>query len=70
MHTKIAQAVPVFLCNTRTLFFNDFINLFLSALGLHCCVDFSQVMASRGYSLVAECRLLIAIVSLVEEHRL
>ena len=26
-------------------------------LGLHCCVDFSLVVANRGYALVAVCRL-------------
>ena len=46
------------------------INLFLSVLDLHCCVGFSPVAASRGYSLVAMCRLLIAVVSLVAGHRL
>ena len=39
-------------------------------LGLHCCTGFTLVAASRGYSLVAVCRLLIVVVSLVAEHRL
>ena len=47
-----------------------FIYLFFSVLGLRCCVGFSPVAASRGYSLVAVCRLLIAVVSPVAEHRL
>ena len=33
-------------------------------------MGFSPVAASRGYSLVAMCRLLIAVVSLVAGHRL
>ena len=48
-------------------FFNNFI---LAVLGLHCCVGFSLVVESRGYSLVAVCGLLIAMASLIEEHSL
>ena len=39
-------------------------------LGLHCCLGFSLVAESRGYSPVAVCGLLIAAASLVVEHRL
>ena len=39
-------------------------------LGLHCCSGFSLDAVSRGYSLVVELRLLIAVASLVVEHRL
>ena len=59
-----------FLIQELFYFFNDFINLFLSAPGLHCFSDFSQVTANRGYSPVAVCGLLIAVVSLVAGHRL
>ena len=38
-------------------------------LGLHCCVSFSLVAVNSGYSLVAVLRLLIAVASLVVEHR-
>ena len=39
--------------------------------GLHCCAGFSLLVASRGYSLVAMRRLLIAVASLIlEVHRL
>ena len=38
-------------------------------LGLCCCVDFSLVAASGGYSLVAVCGFLIAVVSLAEHGR-
>ena len=41
---------------------------FLAILGLHCCLGFSLVAASRGYSLVALCSLLTAMASLVGEH--
>ena len=41
--------------------FNNFIYLFLTMLGLHCCV---------GFSLVAMCGLLIVVASLDAEHRL
>ena len=43
--------------------------LFLAVLGLGCFKGFYLVAASRGYSLVAVCRLLIAVASPVE-HRL
>ena len=39
-------------------------------LGLHCCMGFSLVAASRNYSLVAACKLLIAVAILVVESRL
>ena len=42
----------------------------MAMLGLHCCLEFSIVAASRGYSLVAAHGLLIATVSLVAEHGL
>ena len=39
--------------------------------GLRCCAGFSLLVASRGYSLVAMRRLLIAVASLIlEVHRL
>ena len=44
------------------------INLFLAVLGLHCCLGSSLVSVSRGSSVVAMCRLLIAMDSLVAEH--
>ena len=37
--------------------------LFLAMLGLCCCAGFSLVSASRAYSLVVTCRLLIAVAS-------
>ena len=39
-------------------------------LGLHCCVGFSLVAESRGYSPAAVLRLLIAEASLAAKHRL
>ena len=39
-------------------------------LGLHCCVGFSLVVVSKGYSVVVVHGLLIAVVSLVVEHGL
>ena len=50
--------------------FNNCIHLFLDVLDLHCCKRFSLVAVSRGYSLVAVHGLLIAVASLVAEHRL
>ena len=42
----------------------------MAVLGLCCCLGFSLGVASRGYFLVAVCRLLTTVASLVEEHRL
>ena len=39
-----------------------------SMLGLRCCVGFSLVVASRGYSLAVVLSLLIAMASLLAEH--
>ena len=47
-----------------------FIYLFLAVLGLRCCEGFSLVVVSRSYFLVAVHGLLIAVASLVAEHRL
>ena len=44
--------------------------LFLTARGLHWCKNFFLVSANRGYSLVAVCRLLISVASLVVEQEL
>ena len=44
------------------------IYLLLAMLGLRCFTGFSLFVASRGYSLVAVHRLLIAVASLVAEH--
>ena len=43
---------------------------FLAVLGLHCCIGFSLVAASRGYSLTVLHRLLTAVTSRVAEHGL
>ena len=43
--------------------------LFLAMLNPHFCLDFSLVVASRDSCLVAVCGLLIAVASLIEEHR-
>ena len=48
--------------------FLNFINLFLSLLGLCCCTDFALVVETGGYLLVAVHRLLIAMASLAGEH--
>ena len=52
------------------VFFFFLIYLFLAVLGLCCCMDFSLVAVSRGYSLVAVCGLLVvvAVASLTAEH--
>ena len=50
------------------LFVFNFVSL--AVLGLHCCARLSLAVASWGYSLVVMHKLLIAIVSLVAEHKL
>ena len=47
-----------------------FIYLFLAALGLHCCVQAFSSCSERGLLFVAVPGLLIAVASLVAEHRL
>ena len=47
-----------------------FIYLFLALLSLRCCIGFSLVSVSGGYSLVVVCGLLIEVAFLVVEHRL
>ena len=44
--------------------------LLLAVLGLPCCLDFSLVVASGGYSLVVVCGLLKLVASLVGGNRL
>ena len=44
--------------------------LFLAALGLRCCVRASSSCSKRGLLFVVVRRLLIAVVSLLAEHRL
>ena len=44
----------------RNIAFLKKINIFLAVLGLHCCVSAFSGFGSRGYALVAACRLLIA----------
>ena len=52
--------------HTHTHTHTDMFILFLTVLGLLCCVGFSLVVASRGCSLVAEHGFIIAVASLVE----
>ena len=44
--------------------------LFLAALGLPCCVQAFSLWGERGLVFVAVHRILIAVASLVAEHRL
>ena len=59
-----SSAFTVFFLLTIKLF------LFLAVLGFLCCVGFSLVVVSEGYSLVVVCGLLIVVASLVVGHRL
>ena len=57
--------------NVFFLFFkNNFIYVFLTVLGFHCCVGFSLVTASRVYSLILVRGFFIAVASLDAEFRL
>ena len=60
------------MCQNFLSFFkiNLFIYLFLAVLGLCCCVQAFSSCSERGLLFVAVRRLLIAVASLVAEHRL
>ena len=47
--------------SSLSLYKNNFIYLFLAMLDLCCCMGFSLVAVSGGYSLVVVCRLLIVV---------
>ena len=49
---------------------NKFIYLFMAALGLCCCAQAFSSYGEQGLLFVAVRRLLIAVASLVAEHRL
>ena len=51
-------------------FFFNILSIYLTVLGLRCCIDFSSVVASRGSSPGAERRLLTVVASPVSEHGL
>ena len=58
--------IPFLLARGSIFFFF----LLSAVLGLYRCLGFSLVAESRGYSLVAVLRLLVALASLVVELRL
>ena len=79
--SEVAQSCPT-LCDpmncslpgltrdhNRYFFIYNFIYLYLTVLGLHCCSGFSLVVESGGYSLAVAHWLLIAVDSFVAEHR-
>ena len=66
----LAQFQFVYLNGSYLPLKDTFIYLFLAALGLQCCIGFSLVAESGGYSLVEVGGLLVAVASLVAEHRL
>ena len=61
------QGSPSCCCFFKILFI---FNLIFFVLGLHCCAGFSLVVASGGYSPVANHRLLTVVASLDAEHGL
>ena len=66
-HGGIAEDSYFPLC-LSVFFFNLF--LFLAALGLRCCTRALSTCRERGLVFVVVCGLLIAVASLVAEHRL
>ena len=64
---KISLVTPSL---THVLMRSLFFVLFFAMLGLCCCMGFSLVVASGGYSLIALHRLLIVVASLFSEHGL
>ena len=59
-----------YLLKNLLFLYSMFIYLFLTVLSLYHCTGFSLVTDSRGYILVAERELLLAVDSLVVEHGL
>ena len=66
----VAHSVSTSLMFGLCLFSKCAIHLLFAALDLCAAHDASLVAVSRAYSLIAVCRLLIEVVSLVVEHRL
>ena len=65
-HPPLGDHLPTSQClgeaaGPAAFFFFNNLSFFLSVMGLHCCA---------GFSLVAVCKLLIAVASPVAEHRL
>ena len=54
----------------KIMYFLDFIYLFMALLGFPCCAGFSLVAVSGSLLFVAACGLLVAVASLLMEHRL
>ena len=67
-HTSQGLNFFFFYKKKKNLKIINFIYLFLAVLGLLCCLGFSPVVMSKGYSLVVVCGLLISLASLVSEH--
>ena len=60
----------IIVCQFLNFLSIEFIYLFLAVPGLHCYIGFSLIATSRSYTLVVVHRLLIAVASLIAEHRL
>ena len=67
MQWKISYKSPLFFFFKIYLLF---IYLFLAVLGLRCCVWAFSSCGEQGLPFIAVCGLLIAVASLVAEHRL
>ena len=60
----------IMICHNFLFLINLFIYLFLAALGLRCCVRAFSSCSECGLLFVAVSGILIAVASLVAEHRL
>ena len=68
---SVFSATPVVLESSHapTITLGPLFCLFLAVLGLDCYAGFSVGVVSRGFFLVPVCELLVAVLSLVVEHR-
>ena len=71
-HAHSFSSVNVVSFSSLSMFFGGFFCffVFLSALGLHCCARAFSSCGKLGLLFIAVRRLLIAVASLVAEHRL
>ena len=63
------KTMCIFMHSFHKCFLKKFYLFIFGCAGLHCCVGFSLVAASRGYSLVAVRRLLIVVASLAVHRK-
>ena len=67
-HSSSGDSLLYSVLNILNFFFNNFIYLFWSVLGPHCCTGFSVIEDSGDCSLVVVPGLLVEVASLIVEH--